>query len=322
MTGLVCDLGGTNARVGLVAGGRLGAATLASYRNDDFSDFPSVLAAHLRRHGDPRIESVCVAMAAVPTAEGARLTNRDWDIRRDAIARVCGTDDIHFLNDFEALGFSLLRTEELETRPLFAARETGGGARLVLGAGTGFNAAACFPAHAGATPHVAAAECGHMTLPIESAEELSLQECLAHGRGRASNERALSGRGLYEIYLWCCRRSGRHAALSIPAEVAMHAVAGTDPESARAAELFLRLLGRVAGDLALAFLPFGGVFLSGGVTRALSPLIARTPTFLDAFRAKGRQAPLMERFPVNLLLDDRAALSGCVEWMGSVGRYR
>lgn len=316
MIGLVCDLGGTNARLGLSVDGRLAPETLETYANDDFVDFPSVLSAYRTRHGGIDVDAVCVAMAAVPKADGARLTNRDWDIRRVDIAEIFGTNDVHFLNDFEALGLSLLRADDLETQTLFPGSPPAGAAtRLVLGAGTGFNAAACFPPRIGPTPYVSAAECGHMTLAVEGADEMSLQHYLARGRGRASNERALSGRGLYEIYLWCCERNARPAVLAGPGEVAAQAIAGGDADASEAADYFLRFLGRVAGDLALAFLPFGGIYLSGGVTRAVAPLIGSTATFIEAFRAKGRQTELMASFPISLLLDDRAALSGCAEWM-------
>lgn len=316
MMDLVCDLGGTNTRLGFAVAGRLETQTLATFANDDFPDFSSLLSAYRSRHGGLAINSVCIAMAAVPTEDGAELTNRDWNIRRTDIRRISATDRIQFLNDFEALGLSLLRTGDLETRMIFAGRPSEAPAtRLVLGAGTGFNAAACFPPRIGPTPHVSSAECGHMGLAIEGVEELDLQRFLARGRGRASNERALSGRGLFEIYQWCCEKAARRAVLAGPGEVVECAIAGNDSDAVEAVDYFLRLLGRVAGDLALAFLPFGGIYLAGGVTRAVAPLIQRATTFFDAFQAKGRQTELMATFPIGLLLDDRAALSGCAEWV-------
>lgn len=316
MTALVCDLGGTNARLGLVCAGRLLPDSVASYANDNFEDFPSLLTSYVGHLGGPTIGLVCVALAAVPTAQGARLTNRDWDIKHDEVASACNAKEVKFLNDFEALGFSLLRADELHTQSLHpGSAPSDSGPRLVLGAGTGFNAAACFLPRFGNVPYVAAAECGHMTLPIEGPQELALQAHLAIGRGRTSIERALSGNGLIEIYGWCCQTNGRTARFNEAAEIAGAAVSCTDADCERAADLLLRFLGRVAGDLALAFLPTGGIFLAGGVTRSLAPLIRSTPTFQQAFRAKGRQSSFMESFPISLLLDDRAALSGCVEWL-------
>jgi glucokinase len=185
----------------------------------------------------------------------------------------------------------------------------------VLGAGTGFNAAACYPPRFGDVPHVAAAECGHATLAFEGKAEFSLQCKLSSGRGRASVERALSGNGLREIYEWVCERNGRNVDGKTSAEIAALAVSSTDSDCVEAADMFLRLLGRVTGDLSLTFLPTGGIYVSGGVCRALAPLMTSTPTFARAFRAKGRMTPFMSAYSAFLLLDDLAALGGCVEWL-------
>lgn len=313
---LACDIGGTNTRLGLVMGDRLLDASLASYANDGFGDFYALLDAYLTKVGRPQLESVCIALAAVATPQGATLTNRDWTIERGRVAATCGTQRVHFLNDFEALGFGLGQAEALGAEQLVPGRSVGvSRPRLVLGAGTGFNAAAWSPPRFGTIPHVSAAECGHMTLPLQGEEEFSLQAALSKGRGRASVERALSGNGLVEIYQWCCGRNGREPKLLGAADVSARAIDGTDPDCEAAAEMFMRLLGRVTGDLALAFLPAGGIYLSGGVTRSLAPLIRSSPAFHRAFCAKGRMADFMRGFPIFLLPDDRAALSGCAEWI-------
>ncbi|GAA4173787.1 glucokinase [Shinella granuli] len=316
MLALACDIGGTNTRLGLVRDGILLPGSAGSYANDHFEDFYAVAATYLRGRGENRVDSVCIALAAVATAEGATLTNRDWTIRRDRVAETCGADRVDFINDFEALGYAMGQVEKLETQCLTPGRAPRQpGPRLVLGAGTGFNASAWCPSRFGGAPHVVAAECGHMTLPLAGAAEFSLQGALSAGRGRASVERALSGRGLFEIYQWQCAEAGRAPCVATAAEVSRLAVARADRDCEQAGHTFMRLLGRVCGDLALAYLPFSGVYLSGGVSRAFAGPLVQDPTFLDAFRAKGRQTDFMERFPVHLLLDDRTALQGCAEWL-------
>lgn len=317
MTALVSDIGGTNTRLGLAEGGQLVHSTLDSFANDDFDSYDAVVETYLDRLGQRRLDACCIALAAVPTPDGAQLTNRDWTIRRTGLQALTGASFIGFLNDFEALGYSLVAPERLEAQPVFAsaAPPSPKATRMVLGAGTGFNAATCYWPAFGAAPHVAAAECGHTTLAIEGEEECELQAALAAGRGRASVERALSGNGLREIYAWVCNRDARPCRVRTSAEISKAAVAGSDEQAVAAAHLFLRLLGRVVGDLALTFLPHGGIYLSGGVCRALAPLVVGTDIFRDAFRAKGRMGPFMAEFDAHLLLDDRVALIGCVEWL-------
>jgi glucokinase len=308
MTALVSDIGGTNTRLGLVEDGQLVPTSLDSFANDDFDSYEAVVETYLERLGQRRLDACCIALAAAPTADGAQLTNRDWTIGRTGMRALTGAPFIGFLNDFEALGYALIAPQRLAAQTVLAsatprpARAT----RMVLGA----------------APHVAAAECGHTTLAIEGEEERVLQAALAAGRGRASVERALSGNGLREIYAFVCDRDGQPCEAGTSAEISTAAVAGADEQAVAAAHLFLRLLGRVAGDLALTFLPHGGIYLYGGVCRALAPLIVGTDTFRDAFRAKGRMAPFMADFDAHLLLDDRVALSGCVEWLRIVASSR
>ncbi|CAH1649630.1 Glucokinase [Hyphomicrobiales bacterium] len=317
MTALVSDIGGTNTRLGLVENGQLVSSTLRSFANRDFADYESVLDTYLGELGQRRLDACCVALAGLPTADGAELTNHDWIVSRAGVRAATGAASIGFINDFEALGYSLIAPERLDTRVVFAAAgpTPANGTRMVLGAGTGFNAAACFRPAFGTVPHVAAAECGHTTLAIEGEEECRLQRALAAGRGRASVERALSGNGLREIYAWVCERDGRPGNAATGAEISAGAIARSDEQAVAAVEIFLRLLGRVAGDLALVFLPHGGIYLSGGVCRALAPLIVGTSVFRDAFHAKGRMSSSMSDFSAHLLLDDRAALQGCVAWL-------
>lgn len=316
MNALACDVGGTNTRIGLVRGGLLLADSVAICRNDDFSDFYAVASAYLARSGLAAVDTVCIALASVATAEGATLTNRDWTIARSRVLAACGAARVEFINDFEALGFSLGQAGRLETTCLTkGAGAKEGAPRLVMGAGTGFNAAAWSPSRFGGAPHVTAAECGHMTLALAGADEFSLQQALSRINGRASVERALSGNGLVAIYNWVCSRHGAEASFTHGAEISSRAVARSDRLCMEAANMFMHLLGRVAGDLALAYLPYDGIYLSGGVTRALGPLLESEPAFLRAFTAKGRMAELMERFSIHLLNDDASALHGCAEWV-------
>ena len=78
------------------------------------------------------------------------------------------------------------------------------------------------------------------------------------------------------------------------------------------AALVAQVLGNVAGDLALVNLPFGGVYLIGGVSRALAPYLMQFG-FAEAFSNKGRFGPFMAQFGVSVVEDDFAALTGCAQ---------
>ena len=76
------------------------------------------------------------------------------------------------------------------------------------------------------------------------------------------------------------------------------------------AQLWVHILGQVLGNLALTHLPFGGLFLIGGVARAMTPYFDEMDLTAH-FRDKGSFAEFMENFSGTVVEDDFAALTGC-----------
>ena len=74
-------------------------------------------------------------------------------------------------------------------------------------------------------------------------------------------------------------------------------------------------MGTVMGDLALIHLPFGGIYLIGGMARAITPWLGPLG-FAEAFRGKGRFTDFMGQFGVAVVQDDYAALTGCASHLG------
>jgi glucokinase len=72
---------------------------------------------------------------------------------------------------------------------------------------------------------------------------------------------------------------------------------------------FIRLTALAMGNLALMHLPFGGLYLVGGLGSAIAPFI-EDAGFEAAFRDKGRFADFMDDFSISIVQDDYAALKG------------
>jgi glucokinase len=73
--------------------------------------------------------------------------------------------------------------------------------------------------------------------------------------------------------------------------------------------IFARVYGAVAGNLALRLLPYGGLYIAGGIAPKVLPFLTDA-AFLEAFVNKGKLARLMPEFPVHVVLDPRAPLFG------------
>ena len=73
--------------------------------------------------------------------------------------------------------------------------------------------------------------------------------------------------------------------------------------------MFVSILGAVAGNLALTGLTTGGVYLGGGISPKILPKI-NPSDFMASFTNKGRFKHFMEKIPVRVILNDKAALLG------------
>ena len=296
---LVADVGGTNTRVALAEGARLRTDSVRKFRNADHPSLEDVLSVYVADEG---VDCAAAAVAvAGPVRDGkGQLTNLDWSIDKTMLARVTRAERLAVLNDLQAQAHALGHIAPENLRPILAGPEPVAAAtRLVVGVGTGFNAAVALETPAGRV--VPPCECGHVTMPVRTAEALGLAEFVDDRHGFASVEDVLSGRGLENIYAWRAGRSRDTAAIL--------AAVDDEPAATEAVEWFVRLLGAVAGDLALIHLPFGGLYLIGGMSRAMTPYFDRFG-FAESFRDKGRFSDFLGQFPVSLVEDDFAALSG------------
>lgn len=306
---LVADIGGTNTRAALCDGTQLRPGTVSRYRNADFDTLAGVLARFVAEQGTPALDGACIALAGPVSRTGdvtlGRMTNLSWEIDTDALQCVTGAPHVAILNDLQAQAYALPYLSGAQLERLFGPAPRADAAQLVLGVGTGFNAAVAHPAGPDLRV-VPASESGHMGLPVGSPQEWALSQYVAGADGFASVEDVLSGRGLERVYGFL-----RDTHPGAPDRTTSQIVtdAPSDALSAQTLHLFARVLGRIAGDLSLVHLPFGGVYLVGGVARAIAPYMATEGAQL--FHEKGRFSTFMEQFGLHVLQDDYAALIGC-----------
>jgi len=311
---LVADIGGTNTRLALAEGARLRPGSIRRFRNAGFPGIEAVIESYLAEAGlaaDGRaLSGVCMAAAGMVQDNAVTMTNLNWVITGEGLARATGCAGALLLNDLQAQGHALDHLPEGNmTRVLVPAHPVPERAtQLVIGVGTGFNAAPVHRTPAGARM-VVASESGHVGLPASDAQGLRLAAHVARHHGFASVEDVLSGRGLGHVDAWLADEAGAPGTERDSAAL-MAALAEGEPRAEAAAQVFVRTLGAVAGDLALIHLPYGGIYLAGGIARAFAPYLARF-RFAESFCAKGRFSGFVAQFPVAVIEDDYAALIGC-----------
>lgn len=298
------DIGGTKSLLGLGEGGEL--RLHRRYANADFPDFYAVIATFLAESGTPQggIAAACLALAGPIADDGrsAQLTNLPWRVDAGALAARFALPEPHLVNDFAAaaLGAVTATAEALVT--LQPGVPVPSAPRLVVGAGTGLGMAIVLPASGGW--RIVPGEGGHVGFAPADAEQSRLREFLATRHGRVTWERVVSGPGLAAIAEFL------GSPLRDPAGISAAADAGGAIER-QALSLFLSAYGAYAGDMALACMARGGVYLAGGIAAQLAPRLA-AGDFLSAFDAKAEHAQLAVAMPIHVATDPLLGLRGAL----------
>ena len=77
--------------------------------------------------------------------------------------------------------------------------------------------------------------------------------------------------------------------------------------------LFTEIFAEIAGDLALFTLPTSGVYLMGGITRIITPLILNNTIFMNHFKNKNHFWFLLQKLPIYLVQNKDIGLVGARE---------
>jgi len=298
---LVSDVGGSNARFARAAGGVLHDRRTYSVR--DYPSFYDAFHRYLSETGGKEGCASAVVGIAGPIDDGrGKLTNAPWSADAREIARLLDGAPSTVVNDLQAVALSLPYLAEQDVASLGMAVRANGGRRtmLALNVGTGFGAAALVPAGEGWIAN--GCEPGHMTLGAVDVEQLAVIE------GIPTVEDLLSGRGVKELYARVARLKRAEprqdwSGADIFRNAPMDAVA------AETVRHFTLLLGRIAGDLALATGAWGGVYLCGSVVDGWAE-VGDVAQFREAFEAKG---PMSDRMPgvfSGIIIPDDAPLIG------------
>jgi glucokinase len=298
---LLADIGGSNSRFALAnPAGR--PERVLVIENDTAASLEAAVTRYLDETG-ARPCAATFAIAGPIDGEEVALTNRAWRFRRSDFARRFGLASLRVVNDFEAIAWALPQLRVGETRPLGKAAVPREGVKLVLGPGTGLGVAALLPA-AGRW-HVVASEGGHAAFGPQAADEAEVFARLRDAVGHVSAESVLSGPGLVRL----ARALDPDAAYSESQTIVAGALS-REPSALMATRLFVRLLGRFAGSLALTFKALGGVYIAGGVAGGLGPLLD-DPQFRAAFEAHPPYQALLAAIPTLLITCEEPGLIGC-----------
>jgi glucokinase len=315
---LAGDVGGTRTRLAWfeVRDRALVAGTGRTYLSREHPDLAAIVEAFLRA-APGRPGRACFGIAGPVLAGRVEATNLPWIVEARDLAGRLGVDDVLLINDLEANAWGLGALSPSDFVVLQAGRPVAAGNAAVISAGTGLGEAGL--AWDGRQHRPFPTEGGHADWAPQDELQLECWRFLAAEYDHVSVERVLSGPGLHNLYRFL--RDARR--LAEPPWLAAALRAAEDPAPVisgaglasraeicvRALELFVAVYGAEAGNVGLRMLATAGVHVGGGIApRILAAL--RGPAFLRAFAAKGRLRDLLEAMPVQVVLNEQAALLG------------
>ncbi|MEM8543395.1 MAG: glucokinase [Cyanobacteria bacterium P01_H01_bin.119] len=274
-------------------------------------------------------QKACFAIAGPVVNNTSNLTNLAWSLSGDRLCDALTLDAVQLINDFEANGYGVLGLGPKDLHTLQAGEPKDKAPIAVIGAGTGLGQG--YLIHLGDNYRVFPSEGGHADFAPRSEMEFQLLKYLLdkHSITRISAERVVSGQGIVAIYQFLRdrefaaetpdiaeaidaweREAGKSEKSIDPAAVISKGAAEQgDRLCQKTMEIFTAAYGAEAGNLALKLLPYGGLYIAGGIAAKNLPLMQSGP-FMDAFTDKGRISVLLENVPVHIVLNGDVGLIG------------
>lgn len=339
---LAGDIGGTKTILRLVRAKRVAVGKLPTltslyeqtYASRDFPDLVPMVRSFMGSAKAQLAEELlpvgaCFGIAGPVLNNTSKLTNLGWMLEADALERQLKISQVTLINDFAAVGYGVLCLTDDDICVLRDGDRDPHGTIAIIGAGTGLGQGYVVPHREGY--RVFATEGGHSDFAIHTELEYQLWRFLKeyYNIDRISTERVVSGTGIHAIYAFMRSRgicdespdmaeiyatwqqeAGREEkTVDLAAEISRRAIDESDYLCIETMNLFIRAYGAEAGNLALKLLPYGGVYIAGGVAGKNLSLMQRGD-FVQAFNNKGRVSEAIERIPIYVIKNPRVGLIG------------
>lgn len=314
---LAGDIGGTRTRLALRRRGERAPFAQTIVRSAEHAGLAEAALPFLEEHGAQPVAAF-FGVAGPVKGRTASITNLPWKLDERALAKRLGVASVGLANDLVIAARGCLELRPADLTLLTGERPAKHGATIgVLAAGTGLGEARLV--WAGGRHHPLPTEGGHCDFAPRSPLEAELLHFL-WGRfpDHVSYERVVSGQGLGAIYDFFVTREGgdspevaaKLAAGDRNAIIAELGLARAHRPAELAVDLFARIYGAEAGNVALRELALGGVYVIGNIGSIIIP--ARRELFLEGFLAKGRFRGLLSSVPIAIVKDPLIGLRGAL----------
>lgn len=308
------DVGGTKTNLATFErhGGKLHKLHEQKFPSREVKSFGEMLRAFVEGiDSGTKFEAACFGVAGPVVGTHVHPTNLSWPVDAATAGKILNTQHVRLINDMEATfaGIDALEPEELVV--LQPGKAEAHAPQALVAAGTGLGES--FRIWTGNGYQVIPSEGGHSDFAPRSEQEIELLQFLKKQQAWVDAESIISGRGFYQIHRFLdpgAEHPDFHDDGEDPAaEITGRALAGGCSVCESAVDLWIRLYGAEAGNLALKTLARGGVFVAGGIAGKILPKMTGGG-FAEAFSQKNDLADLLATIPITVALNAEAPLLG------------
>lgn len=318
---LAGDVGGTKCTLTLFEsdGGQLKALYRKTAPTRDFHNFESLLD-HFRGQANEngfdwenKLRAAAFGVAGTIIDATAVSSNLPWPIDSKTIAVALNLDRprVLLLNDLVASASSIAHLQASDLLQLNQGSAEPHAPKALIAAGTGLGEAILV--WDGTRYRVSPSEAGLTDFAPRNDRELLLLQSLRHRTARVCCEDIVSGRGFRAIHQ-ILFPGVHHPFFDEPgvdpaAKITQQAFAGTCSACEETLHLWMEAYGAEAGNMALRVLPFGGVYVAGGIAIKVLPKL-KDGSFVRAFSDKVKLSTQLAKIPIYVVLNEDAPVLG------------
>ncbi len=319
---LAGDIGGTKTNLAIYSleNGARQPLIEATFSSDDYASLQA-LAREFITGIDYEVEVGSFGVAG-PVVDGhVKTTNLPWEMDEAELCAALDLENAFLLNDLLSIANAVPLLEADDLALINSGEAQPGGAMAIVAPGTGLGEG--YLTWNGNGYQGYPSEGGHTDFGPTNELQIALLNYWQERKDHVSYEWVCSGIGISNIYQFL-KETGfapepdwlaEQLAVAEDATplIVNTALNGDVALCDATLDLFIAILGAEASNLALSILATGGVYLGGGIPPRILPAL-QSGAFMASFLNKGRFARLLERMPVQVILNPKAALMGAAAY--------
>lgn len=279
----------------------------ASLRCADHESLEQAVRHYLESVHPLNVEHAAMAMATPVDGDRVRMTNYHWAFSIEQTRQALGLQTLVVVNDFTALAMALPLLGQQGIRQVGGGRSVRHSVIGLLGSGTGLGVSGLIPSGDGWVS--LGSEGGHSSFSPRDEHEITVLRHALTRFDHVSFERLVSGPGLELIHEALALAQSETETRLDAREITRRALDDKQSLCRTSLDVFCRMLGTAASNLALTLGATGGIYIGGSIVPRLGAYFDASG-FRQRFEDKGRFRSYLENIPTYVITAENPGFPG------------